>query len=196
MKTNKNSEITLNTSIDDLKNTIEEIVNGNAIYLSVMSNLFKFKNIETCLRPKEYNYWFNHRSISFQFSYNDIINNLITVKYNFSNNSMYEFLKETDYINFEQLQMINTKVMRMFKQINNNMTNDEAEKRINDMLYSEALIIITDAINKDDVEAVKSEFESRHEKWLECKNEINEQGVMLINDLYNNILKIKLSEKD
>ncbi len=191
----KQNEIAINVSIDELKNTIEELENGNGKFLIIGGNLFTIENIQTCLSVKNYTSWFNKESCVFKFSYDDSnFSNLISVKYNFEDNSVYKFLKTTDYISEAQLNDINAKVMGLMKQTRG-QSYSEISARANECMKSEALCIITDKINKDDVRIVTEDFNAKLDAWTRNCNSVNETGVTLMNALYDKLITIKLNER-
>ena len=191
----KQSDIVLSVNVDDLKNTIEELENGNGKYLMISDNLFSIDKIQTCLSLKDNIQWFNKETYSFKFSYDDSnFSNLVTIKYNFEDNSVYKFLKTTDYLNDSQLNEINFKVMGVIKQ-DRGRNIAESSVKVNEILKTEALCIITDKINKDDVNIVVEDFNSKLKTWTERCNAMNADGVKLMNALYDKLITIKLNER-
>lgn len=190
----KRNEIVLNSKIEDLESTLEELENGNEKFLSILGNLFLIKNINTCLHVKTINSWLNQKSIFFKFSYNDEnFKNIISIKYNFEDDSVFAFLNESNLIDKDHLNSIFEKAVKTIKQ-SRHMNVDEAENTISDIIYNEALILLTTSINKEDIENVKSDFEAKYENWKKIKNDINNNGVKFINSIYNKLIKIKLNE--
>lgn len=190
----KQNEINLFVGIDDLKDIIEELQNGNGKYLIISKNLFMISNINTCLSVKTYNSWFNKETAVFKFSYDDNnFSNLISVKYEFEDNSVYKFLKNTDYINQDKLEEINLKVMGLMKQTRYSSFTESC-KKADEIFKSEALCIITDKINKEDVNLIVEDFNSKLESWKEHCDKLNTEGVKLMNALYDKLITIKLNE--
>ena len=103
----KQNEIILNSKIEDLESAVDELENGNGKFLSILGNLFLIKNINTCLHVKTINSWLNQKSTFFKFSYSDEnFRNMISIKYNFEDDSIYAFLNETNLIDEEHLNNI------------------------------------------------------------------------------------------
>lgn len=191
----KSSEFVLNVSSVNLSETLNDLENGNERFLSLADNLFLIKHINTCLRIKT-SINFNYKSASFKFSYDDEnFKNMIVVKYTFEDDSCYAFLKETDFISQEQLQIIKSKSYKFSKQLDSYRSIDDSIEQVNNMVYSEALSLMTSAINKEDFDMVKTDFESKYLAWKARKKENNENAVALLEQLYNKILRIKLSER-
>ena len=191
----KTSELITYVTVQDLKDTIEELENGNKNYLKLNNNLFSIKDIQTCLHVKQNSSWFNKENVSFKFSYIDQnFGNLVIVKYLFEDDSVYAFLKETEFLNEEQIQQIYKKVMANMKLEPRGISLEESTKKANDMLASEALCILTSGINRDDISAVMNDFEYKLKAFRERKQEINGNAVELMNALYDKLLVIKLSE--
>ena len=191
----KTSELITYVTVQDLKDTIEELENGSKKYLKLNNNLFSIKDIQTCLSVKQNSAWFNKENVSFKFSYIDQnFGNLVIVKYLFEDDSVYAFLKETEYLNNDQIQQIYKKVMANMKLEPRGISLEDLTKKANDMLVSEALCIITSGINRDDINAVMNDFEYKLKAFKERKTEINENAIDLMNALYDKLLTIKLSE--
>ena len=190
----KNNEISLIVTPEEITNAIAELNEGNDKYLFISNNLFNFKNICTCLKVRENSVWSLTRYVSFKFSYNDKnLNNMITIKIPLVDNSCLSFLKESKFVNDEQINDIMRKVEKNCSQTKINTYNTFNYN--DEIVYNEALLIIGKAINESEFEYVKNDFESKFNMWKERQTAINTDRHNLINDLYNKIIKIKLKEK-
>ncbi len=191
----KTSELIIYVTIQDLKDTIEELENGSKSYLKLNNNLFSIKDIQTCLSVKQNSAWFSKENIGFKFSYADQnYGNLVTVKYLFEDESVYAFLKETEFLNDEQINAIFKKVMANMKLEPRGISLEESTKKANDMMATEALCILTSGINKDDVNGVINDFEYKLKAFRERKIEKNDSAIALMNALYDKLLTLKLTE--
>jgi hypothetical protein len=170
--------------IDSLKK-LEE----NEKYLILGSNLFSIENIVSCfeiINDNSPTLFDEPRYCYFRFSYNDdIVKQMINVKVLFEGESVYDFLKTSTYMDENQLENLVKKVYELAEE-------DTNLKSLDGILYNEALIFITSAINNNECKNVKDDFESKYEIFKEKQLEINLNKKSLVKDLFEKIIQIKV----
>lgn len=174
--------------------TIKAALNGmekNNKFLLLNGNLFSIENIVTCFNvdTKFSNNIFTMVPFYyFKFSYNDsTIKKLINVKVICEDDTVYGFLKTSNYMDNEQLNLLVNKVEK-FVEDENNVQVDS----LNNNLYNEALIFVTSGINNSECKNVKDDFESKFKCFYEKQKETNDNLKILITKLYNNLINIKI----
>jgi hypothetical protein len=187
-KMNKEFEIYL--SEEEIKNTINTL-DKNQKYIILGGNLLSIDNIMSCFEVEEET---NSKSLMnvgkcyFKFSYNDeIIKKLVNVNTIFEQNLVYGFLQKSNYMDYDQLEILVKKVEELVKN-GENVTDGS----LNNNLYNEALIFVTSGINNNECKNVKDDFESKFKIYKEKQIKINENIIKLMNDLHDKLISIKV----
>jgi hypothetical protein len=182
------NEVVIELTIDDVKFAIDKLID-NEHYINLNKNIFSIDNIKTCFKIEEIkaDKFENLNECFFRFSYNDgNISQVFKVVCKYNDTTSYGFLKTSNFMDLDQLYSLVQKVYNMIDKIKeynlHSLSND---------LYNEALIFVTNGINKEECKSIKDDFESKYEVYLKKQNEKNDQIKEEMNKLYNLLIEIK-----
>lgn len=180
-------EICLNESF--LNNAIKQL-ERNEKYLILGSNLFSVENIISCfeiVNDENLSSFEDPKYCYFRFSYNDgIVKQMFKVKVIFEGEGVYSFLKTSTFMDESQLTTLVKKVYDLGKSDEVNL------KALDDILYNEALIFVTSAINNNECKNVRDDFESKYKIFNEKQIEINLNRETLVKNLFEKLIQIKV----
>ena len=175
----------------DINDAIRSIEKTNGEYLIIKGNCILIDSILTIFPIQESYELFN--CFSFSFSYNDtVVNDYVEIEYTKEDSSCYSFLKKSELIDEHNLELINQKALDSvlkakceyldkFKDINNR---NEIDKKVDSIVYNEALIYLSNGINKGDKEFVQEDFKSKYEAYKKSQDEKTQETVTLLEKLH------------
>ena len=127
----------------------------------------------------------------FKISYNDgNVKNVFTVECDLKNTTAYGFLKNTPFMDDDQLEILVEKIHNNVFNVVDSSKEYNIESISND-LYNEALIFVTSGINKEECKSIKNDFETKFENYITVQNCENDKIICMMEDLYNKIIEIK-----
>ncbi len=191
MKTKKieiNSQLELTRAIDILKEEREN--------LYIDKNLFSVNKISTILKPSiEEDLMMMNKKMIIEFSYADKVMPMdVKLIFNFHDDTCIAFLDNSKIVNETQLNSIWKKMKDFFKE-NQSYDDEHLKELMDDVAVNETLLILTQAVNKEDCENIKNDFTSKYESWKKKITEENAYSENLMNKLFSALVSLKIWKK-
>jgi hypothetical protein len=188
----ENNEITIKMTVDNINTAIDNL-SVNEKFLNLNKNIFSIDCISTCFDvEKHYSDSLKYLGACyFKISYNDgNVKNVFTVECDLKNTTSYGFLKNTPFMDDDQLEILVEKIHNNVFNVVDSSKEYNIESISND-LYNEALIFVTSGINKEECKSIKNDFETKFENYITVQNSENDKIICMMEDLYNKIIEIK-----
>jgi len=178
-----------------IEKAIQSIKDSGGEYVIIGGNCLLIDSILTIFPVEEE--WGLFSNYTFSFSYNDsVINDNFEISYTKEDSSCYSFLKKSGLIDENNLDLIYQKAV-------NSVTTAEAglvthgfnlkdqNEKIDSIVFNEALIYLSNGINKGDKEFAQEDFKSKYEAYKKTQDEITENTKNLLVQLYNMLVNIR-----
>ena len=89
--------------------------------------------------------------------------------------------------------MDDSQLTTLVKKVYDLRKSDEVNlKSLDDILYNEALIFVTSAINNNECKNVRDDFESKYKIFNEKQIEINLNREVLVKNLFEKLIRVKV----
>ena len=179
---------------DEIVKAMQSIKDSNGEYLVINGRCILIDSILTIFPTGEkYHLYDNYM---FSFSYNDtVISELIEINYTKEDSSCFSFLKKSELIDDHNLGLIYQKALDSIISAKgtDDVENDIKinEDKIDSIVYNEALIYLSNGINKGDKEFAQEDFKSKYETYKKTQEEETENTKKLLDQLYNMIVNIR-----
>lgn len=190
----KNKEIIIDKS--GLERSIDMLTGNNIEYFLIDKNLFSINKISTILKPTfKTSQMLNDRRMIIEFAYADKVLPMdVKIILCFNDVSCLEFVKSSQMINESQFNSVVEKVFACYKE-NYSYDDEKLKQIIDDIALNETILILTQALNKDDCESAKNDFISKFETWKKRRTDENEVLEKLMNDLFVKLISMKVWKK-
>lgn len=176
---------------DEIVKAMQSIKDSNGEYLVINGRCILIDSILTIFPTGEkYHLYDNYM---FSFSYNDtVISELIEINYTKEDSSCYSFLKKSELIDDHNLGLIYRKALDSMVATKDGAINLKAQdEKIDSIVFNEALIYLSNGINKGDKEFAQEDFKSKYETYKKTQEEETENTKKLLDQLYNMIVNIR-----
>lgn len=179
----------LYVNYEDIVNAMQSIKDSNGEYVIINGNCLLISSILT-LFPVEEEFEM-YDDYTFSFSYNDsVISELIEINYTKEDSSCYSFLKKSELIDDHNLGLIYRKALDSMVATKDGTINLKAQdEKIDSIVFNEALIYLSNGINKGDKEFAQEDLKSKYEAYKKSQEETTENTKNLLNQLYNMLVK-------
>ena len=179
---------------DDIVRALQSIKDSDGEYVVINGRCLLLDSILTIFPTEEKYHLYNN--YMFSFSYNDtVISELIEVNYTKEDSSCLSFLKKSELIDEHNLGLIYQKALDsiLTAKSSDDIENDikENEKKVDSIVYNEALIYLSNGINKGDKEFAQEDFKSKYEAYKKGQEEETENTKKLLDQLYGMIVNIR-----
>lgn len=164
------------------KKKLENTITDRVLYID--DNLFTIDRITTILKPEETTVFIDQKRINIVFSYSDkCLPMVVNVAVDMKDDSALAYVAESKLLNDLQLETIVTKIEECIKEDNLNT--------INELVLTETLNIITQAINKADIESTKNDFLSKFDLWKDRVKKENDELAEAANNFFKDLVFAK-----
>ena len=177
----------------ELEGSISALANGSGEFFVIDRNVFSVSRISTILKPAvSCGSPLKGKRMTVEFAYADRVLPMdVKVTVDFNDVSCIEFVRSSQTINDAQLNAVAEKAFACAKGAR--QYDDERLRQIvDDVALNETILILTQALNRDDCESAKAEFISKFEAWRKRRAEENEELERLMGTLFASLASVKV----
>lgn len=167
----------------------------NDEFLLVDDNLFSINKITTILKPKiVFDEIYMNKRMIIEFAYSDKVMPMnVKLVLNFNDVSCLEFVKSSQMINDAQLNSIAEKLFDSLKENDALYDEEKIQKIADDVVLNETILLLTQALNKEDCDITKNDFISKFDTWKTRRSNENKDLEEKMSQLFLQLINVKLS---